>query len=225
VGEKRRQDEHISHAHIADVSADAMVAVADERHRTAQGPRSARTRDGYLHERADDDRRTLLAHECRQLETQGLAGPRPREHKHVFAITPSMEDRLLPRVQRLVPELVERAPQLHVPARVHTAAAVRHPDATDEDTDTDREIKRKIDANPLPQAHPRVNKPDSTFNVPTHALNMPRTQRSEHAPHSTPFTICPNHPHSTVHEGCMHAKPRALTHTHTSWLRAAAQQQ
>ena len=122
--EEGRQDEHIAHALIA-LAADAMVAVPDERHRTAQGPRSARTRGGYLHERADDDRRTLLAHERRQLETQGLARPGPREHKHVFAITPSMEDRLLPRVQRPMPELVERAPHLHVPARVHTAAAFR----------------------------------------------------------------------------------------------------
>jgi hypothetical protein len=138
--EEGRQDEHIAHALIA-LAADAMVAVPDERHRTAQGPRSARTRGGYLHERADDDRRTLLAHERRQLETQGLARPGPREHKRVFAITPSMEDRLLPRVQRPMPELVERATHLHVPARVHTAAAVRHPGATEEDKDMEREIK------------------------------------------------------------------------------------
>ena len=121
MGEEARQEEHIAHARIA-LAADAMVAVPDERHRTMQGSKSARTRGGYLHERADDDRRTLLAHERRQLETQGLAGPGPREHEHVFAITPSMEDRLLPRVQRPMPELVERAPQLHVKARLRTAA-------------------------------------------------------------------------------------------------------
>ena len=118
AGNRGRQDQRIGTAH------ESRSDVQRPGARSGPGQRArAAARTGHLHERTDDDRRSLLAHERRELEAQRLAGPRPGQHEHVLAPPPRLQHRLLPRVQRPVPELVQRAPQLHVPARVRGAAA------------------------------------------------------------------------------------------------------